>query len=270
MPPAESASGTAAVTGSTGAIGKAIAAGLASLGWQVILIARDSHKLHQAAEEIKNNTGNLQVDFEVCDLSRESKIAVMADRWERNLDVLVNNAAVTPPTRQETPEGIELQFATNVLGYFWMTLAFQKILASSQPARIINVASYWAGGLEIADLEFTKRPYQNNQAYRQSKQANRMLTMIFAEKLRPRGITVNSCHPGDVNSTLSNNLGFGGSETPAQGAATPIWLATSPAVKNLSGKYFENKQEASCQFSKNKQAAQKLYQRCLSFTKLLG
>jgi retinol dehydrogenase-13 len=144
----------------------------------------------------------------------------MADRWQGPVHVLVNNAAVTPGRRQLTPEGIELQFATNVLGYFWMIEAFTEQLKQSSPARIINVASYWAGGLDIHDLEFKHRPYDNNAAYRQSKQADRMLTVAFARRLRPFGITVNACHPGDVNSTLSNNLGFGGHESPDEGAST--------------------------------------------------
>lgn len=99
--------------------------------------------------------------------------------------MLINNAACTPRTRQETPEGIELQFATNVLGYYWLIDGFTEILKASAPARVINVASYWAGGLDISDLEFKRRSYDNGKAYRQSKQANRMLSAAFAEKLKP-------------------------------------------------------------------------------------
>jgi NAD(P)-dependent dehydrogenase (short-subunit alcohol dehydrogenase family) len=92
----------------------------------------------------------------------------------------------------------------------------------------VNVASYWAGGLDLGDLEFKRRPYDNDQAYRQSKQADRMLSVAFAERLREHRVWVNACHPGDVRSRLSANLGFGGHETPEQGAATPVWLATAP------------------------------------------
>jgi len=131
-----------------------------------------------------------------------------------------------------------------------------------EDARIVNVASSWAGGLDISDLEFIKRKYDNDSSYRQSKQANRMLTVAFAQRLKPFGITVNSCHPGDVNSKLSNDLGFGGHETPDEGAATPVWLATDPSLKNISGKYFENRQETNCPFVKDLETVDKLYDIC--------
>ena len=117
-----------------------------------------------------------------------SSIQALADRWPGRLDVLINNAAATPRRRQESPDGIEMQFATNVLGYFWMTAGIRRKTArQSAPARVINVASYWAGDLDINDLEFKRRRYNNGTAYRQSKQANRMLTVAFAEDLtRPR------------------------------------------------------------------------------------
>ena len=140
-------------------------------------------------------------------------------------------------------------FSTNVLGYFRMTQAFLGVLKASAPARVVDVASYWAGGLDIQDLEFKRRRYNNSTAYRQSKQANRMLAAAWSRRLEPMGITINSCHPGDVNSTLSNNLGFWGSQTPNQGAETPVWLATSPTIEGITGKYFENLKEERCRFS---------------------
>jgi retinol dehydrogenase-13 len=172
--------------------------------------------------DIQQTTKNRRVRYELVDLSRWSSIRAMAARWRGPLTVLVNNAAVTPRRRQETPEGIELQFATNVLGYFWMTHVFSEHLTRSSPARVVNVASYWAGGLDLNDLEFLRRRYKNGEAYRQSKQADRMLTVAFAEKLRSFKVAVNACHPGDVNSRLSNNLGFGGHSTPNEGAKTPV------------------------------------------------
>jgi NAD(P)-dependent dehydrogenase (short-subunit alcohol dehydrogenase family) len=199
------------------------------------------------------------------DISRKASIWELASRWDGPLDVLVNNAATTPPTRAITPEGIELQFATNVLGYFWMTEAFTNTLKVSAPSRVVNVASYWAGDLDLDDLEFIRRRYTNSQAYRQSKQANRMLTVVFSEKLNPFGISVNACHPGDVNSKLSNDLGFGGHETPAQGARTPVWLATEGVGERYTGKYFENMQEKHDRFSEDYQAIKKLYKICSGY-----
>jgi NAD(P)-dependent dehydrogenase (short-subunit alcohol dehydrogenase family) len=181
------------------------------------------------------------------------------------LDILVNNAAIAPRRRMQTPEGIELQFATNVLGYFWMIEAFTERLRRSSAARIVNVASYWAGGLDINDLEFRTRRYSNDAAYRQSKQADRMLSAAFAARLRPLGIRVNACHSGDVNSQLSNDLGFGGHESPDAGASTPVWLATDPARGQDTGKYFEHEREVACPFMRDSEAVQALYAACEAY-----
>jgi NAD(P)-dependent dehydrogenase (short-subunit alcohol dehydrogenase family) len=253
---------TAIITGAYGAIGKAIARQIALNGFKTILVGRDEERLKIAAEEISKRTGNYQVFYEIVDLSRKSSIQAFAGAWSGPVHVLVNNAAYSPRRRAETHEGIEIQFATNVLGYFWMITFFSGFMKKVEGARIINVASYWAGGLDINDLEFKKRPYDNDASYRQSKQADRMLTIAFADKLKPLGITVNSCHPGDVNSKLSNDLGFGGHETPGEGADTPLWLATDPSLTNITGKYFENRRETNCPFAKDMEAVDKLYDIC--------
>ena len=254
------------VTGATGAISKAIAQRLADIeGSEVVLVCRDQHKAELAVNEIIGTTNNPKVRFELADLGRRQDIRELAGRWTGPLHALVNNAACTPRNRQETPEGIEMQFATNVLGYFWLTYEFSEILKASAPARVINVASYWAGGLDLNDLEFKRRSYDNDKAYRQSKQANRMLTAAFAEKLKPFQITVNACHPGDVNSVLSNNLGFGGHETPDQAAETPVWLATHPIGQETTGRYSEHLAETNYPFSRDKHAVNSLYEACITY-----
>ena len=256
----------ALVTGATGAIGMAIAQGIAQKdGYEVVLLGRNEEKVRQAVREIVQSTSNSQVRYELVDVSRRAPIQALAERWRGPLHVLVNNAATTPRSRRETPEGIELQFATNVLGYIWMMQAFAEHLRQSAPARVVNVASYWAGDLDVQDLEFKRRRYRNGQAYRQSKQANRMLTVAFAERFRPYEVAVNACHPGDVKSKLSNNLGFGGHETPEQGARTPIWLATGPTGQEQTGKYFEHMREVRCRFGEDRQAVERLYTVCLSY-----
>jgi NAD(P)-dependent dehydrogenase (short-subunit alcohol dehydrogenase family) len=258
----------ALVTGATGAIGRAIAHQLAGRpDFAVVLLGRDEARTREAAATISRASGNEQVRYVLADVARQREITALAKRWEGPLDVLINNAAATPPRRQETPEGIELQFATNVLGYFWMTRAFRDHLAASTPSRVVNVASYYAGDLDMADLEFQKRPYDNRHAYRQSKQANRMLTAAFARRLADDGISVNACHPGDVNSKLSNNLGFGGSETPDQGAATPVWLATAPEGATKTGCYFADRRKRSDPFTRNQEAVEALYAACLAYEK---
>jgi NAD(P)-dependent dehydrogenase (short-subunit alcohol dehydrogenase family) len=256
----------AAVTGATGAIGKAIARQIAANdGYEVVLLCRNKDKAAKVVEDIQRATSNSKVRLEVVDLSRQTSIQALADRWQGPLHVLVNNAAVTPRQRMETLEGIELQFATNVMGYLWLTDALKEILIASAPARVVNVASYWAGDLQVDDLEFKQRSYNNNRAYRQSKQANRMLTVAYAKRLLSQGITVNACHPGDVNSKLSNNLGFGGHESPDDGARTPVWLATEPIGGEVSGKYFEHMRQVRCRFGENHNAVEALNQACLEY-----
>ncbi|MGR9073569.1 MAG: SDR family NAD(P)-dependent oxidoreductase [Gammaproteobacteria bacterium] len=254
------------VTGATGAIGKAIARRLAEFpDSEVVLVCRDPARAERAVTEIIGTTGNLGVRYEIADLGRYAEIRSLAKRWSGQLHVLVNNAACTPRSRQETPEGIERQFATNVLGYFRLITEFAGILKASAPARVVNVASYWAGGLDLSDLEFFRRRYDNDTAYRQSKQADRMLSAAFSERLKPYRIAVNACHPGDVNSKLSNNLGFGGHESPEQGADTPVWLATQPECQNYHGKYFEHRRESSCRFVRDRPAVEALFEACSGY-----
>lgn len=256
----------AAVTGASGAIGLAIARQLAALpGYRVVLLCRDADKAARCTQHITQVTGNLRVRYELVDVSRRASIVALAERWKGPLHVVVNNAAITPRRRRCTPEGIELQFATNVLGYYWMSEAFTHHLGRETDARVINVASYWAGGLDLADLEFKQRPYDNDAAYRQSKQADRMLTAAFASRLEPLGIRVNACHPGDVNSTLSRDLGFGGHESPDAGASTPVWLATGDAGGRYTGRYFEHQREVRCPFAQDAEAVEALYAACQSY-----
>ncbi|MCX6276478.1 MAG: SDR family NAD(P)-dependent oxidoreductase [Bacteroidetes bacterium] len=256
---------TAIVTGGYGAIGKAIAGGLALNGYRVCLVGRDLSLLQKAQTDLIKQTANKDIFVEQVDLSLHQQILEFSQRWKEPLHLLINNAATAPKRRTETSEGIETQWATNVLGYVWMIRYFNPFMQNQPDARIVNVASYWAGGLDMSDIEFRSRFYDNNTAYRQAKQANRMLSAAFSENLKPFGITVNSCHPGDVNSKLSNSFGFGGVETPDEGAATPLFLALSPEMKGVSGLYFEHLKPATCQFSKDRIGIQKLFDLCLNY-----
>jgi len=257
---------TAIVTGAYGKIGKAIASEIASnQQYKVVLIGRDETQLITSVDDIIKETLNNNVIYKVVDLSRKASVVDLANEWDEPLDILINNAATTPVQRIETPEGIELQFATNVLGYLWMMLNMEQFMTGQGDARIVNVASYWAGNLDIKDLEFKKRRYNNDKAYRQSKQADRMLTMVMADLFREKGISVNACHPGDVSSKLSNNLGFGGYESPDQGAETPAWLALSDEVRGITGQYFEHKSIRTCSLSSHKELNNQLYELCLEY-----
>jgi NAD(P)-dependent dehydrogenase (short-subunit alcohol dehydrogenase family) len=256
---------TAIVTGAYGAIGLAIAEGLAGKGFTVTLAGRDPARLDHARQTLEKRMHTKDFSIAIVDLSRKDEIIEFSRKWKGPLNLLVNNAATGPKRRTVTPEGIEVQFATNVLGYFWMTRYFSPYMEGVADARIVNVASYWAGGLDLSDLEFTRRGYDNDAAYRQSKQADRMLTAAFSERLRQSGITVNACHPGDVNSKLSNFFGFGGHETPQEGAATPLFLATSPKLSGVTGKYFEHMKEESDPFIRDRKATEELFRICDSY-----
>ncbi len=257
----------ALVTGATGAIGFAIANQIALMpGFEVVLLCRNDAKAKFAVGAIQAATGNRWVSYAQVDLSRQASVNAFASDWDRPIHLLVNNAAIAPSSREETPEGIEMQFSTNVLGYYWLTKALEDRLIQSESARVVNVASYWAGGLDLGDLEFKRRRYDQHQAYRQSKQANRMLTVAFAEHLQAHGVTVNACHSGDVNSTLSNALGFGGHETPEQGAKTPVWLATAPEMEGATGKYFEQCKEVRCPFAMDRGQIAALDQSCQHYS----
>jgi NAD(P)-dependent dehydrogenase (short-subunit alcohol dehydrogenase family) len=263
----------AIVTGANGAIGRAIATGMAERNFAVVLVCRDRKRGEQALEYVRERSGRPAKQeaarLEIADVSRSAEVLALAQRWQGPLHVLINNAALAPRQRQETPEGIETQFATNVLGYLWMTQTFAPVLQACRPARVVNVASYWAGDLDLDDLEFRRRPYDNNTAYRQSKQADRMLTVALARRLANTGITVNACHPGDANSRLSNDLGFGGSDTPEGAAETPIWLASSPALSGTSGCYFAHEKQVTCAFSHDSVAIDELYDLCYQRLPLL-
>ncbi|MBK9001761.1 MAG: SDR family NAD(P)-dependent oxidoreductase [Myxococcales bacterium] len=258
----------ALLTGATGAIGRAIARGLGrEPGVELVLVVRDRARGERLVGELAAD--GLTARLEVADLSRKAAVRELAERWEGPLHVLVNNAAVAPRAREETPEGIERQLATNVLGYLWTTELLRPALRlgarDAGEARVVNVASYWAGDLALDDLEFRRRRYDNDSAYRQSKQANRMLTLVHADMLAPDHVSVNACHPGDVNSTLSNALGFGGSESPERGADTPVWLAASADLRGVTGGYFERRAAVRCRFASDRASVAELYRRSLEY-----
>lgn len=230
---------TAIVTGATGAIGRAIAEGLARAGFELLLPVRD-----------RRRAAGLPGRLVEVDLSRKDEIDDLARGFAGPLDALVANAAECPRRREETTEGIERQLATNVLGYFWLAVAFEGALVAAAPSRVALVASYWAGGLDVDDLEFRRRPYDPDAAYRQAKQANRMTAAYLAERMAPFRVWVASCHPGDVTSKLSRSLGFGGSDTPAEAADTPVWMITS-STPGPDGAYYVRRRPEPCPFCRD-------------------
>jgi len=151
--------------------------------------------------------------------------------------------------RRESPDGVELTFATNVLGYHLLTGELLECLCRAPAARVINTASMMAYGLQLDDVNFERRRYDASAAYAQSKQADRMLTWALARRLAGTSVTANAFHPGAVNTALLRALAPGLSgTTAAEGADTAIWLATSREVAGVSGRLWVRRRETHCKF----------------------
>ena len=244
---------TALVTGATSGIGKATAEALARQGMTVVLVARDAEKGRAVLEEIRSKSGNPTLDVLLADLSSQAAIRRLAEEFQRKyskLHVLVNNAGGVFSARKLTVDGLEYTFAFNHLAYFLLTNLLLDTLRASAPARIVNVSSgaQGMGKINFADLQGEQR-YSVQAAYSQSKLANVLFTYALARRLEGTGVTANVLHPGVVRTN------FGRVETPLlwrvlfplidpfmltpeKGAETAVYLATSPEVEGVSGKYF--------------------------------
>jgi NAD(P)-dependent dehydrogenase (short-subunit alcohol dehydrogenase family) len=265
----------AIVTGPTSGIGREIATQLAAQGAEVVLACRDVVKGQATLEEIAHRTGAKAVSVIHVDVANQASIREFAKAFRNThsrLDVLVNNAGLNSRTRRQSADGIELTLATNVLGYHLLTHELLEILKASAPARIVNVASTYAGNLDIDDLQFTKRPYNPVMAYQQSKACNRLLTWALARRLAGSGVTANAMAPGLVQTGLYREtpvpvrlllriIGLFHGRSVEQGADTAVWLASSPDVEGVSGKLFELRKEIPCQF-RNAELEERLWAAC--------
>jgi len=258
------------VTGSTDGIGFEIARGLARAGCRVVLACRDRAKGEAAGSKIAAETGNTTLDLLLVDLSSQNSIRDaargFAERYHA-LDLLVNNAGVALPTRQESADGIELTWATNVLGYFLFTRSLLEPLANARFARVINMASLMAYGLDLDDVEFKRRKYDGSAAYAQSKQADRMLTWAFARRFEGTTITANAMHPGVVDTNMLRTMAPGlKGRTPEEGADTAVWLATNAKLKGVNGKFWADRKERPCEF-RGVEREEALWSLCEQMTK---
>eukprot|EP00026_Physarum_polycephalum_P013886 Phypoly_transcript_14341.p1 GENE.Phypoly_transcript_14341~~Phypoly_transcript_14341.p1 ORF type:complete len:272 (+),score=47.22 Phypoly_transcript_14341:118-933(+) len=248
------------VTGANGVIGKEIVKGIARTGAHVVLAVRRMEAGQRTVDEIVKEANLPKENFEVMqvDLSNQASIKQFADKYKKEhktLHGLVNNAALNSSgSGQLSADGIELTWASNVMSYFLLSNLLLDTLKASAPARIVNVASNFAGELDVSDVQFNRRRYSVVSAYKQSKQANRMLSWALHDRIKGSGVTVNACHPGVVTSPVLQSLGMAqGSQSADQGAATPVFLATSPKVENVSGKYFVHSEETRCGFANKKE-----------------
>lgn len=244
---------TVLITGANSGIGLATANGLAKAGARVVMLCRSRQKGENAQREVINATRNDDVHLICADLSVQAEIhaaaAEFTKRFDR-LDVLINNAAIIPPSRELTADGIETQFAVNHLSYFLLTHLLLDVLKSSAPSRIVNVSSnlHSSGRFEANNVEAAKGYGIGGVAqYNNTKLFNMLFTFELARRLDSSGVTVNALHPGVIATNLTRSLPRPLNALyrmvmpkPESGARTSIYLASSPDVEGISGKYWAN------------------------------
>jgi NAD(P)-dependent dehydrogenase (short-subunit alcohol dehydrogenase family) len=272
------------ITGGNAGMGKATAIELAKLGAHVIIMCRNKERGEKALKEIKAESGNNSAELMLCDLGSQKSIREFVEKFKEKynrLDILINNAGVILPKRQETLDGYEMQFGVNHLGQFLLTNLLLDYLKQSAPSRIINVASgaHVVGKIYFEDVNL-RNNYKTFRAYAQSKLANILFTYELAERLKGTGVSVNCLHPGAVATQMGINreTGFGTFVTgllkpffqvPAKGAETAVYLATSDEISNTTGLYFYKKKPTnSSKASHNKEAAKKLWEMSMKMTGL--
>ena len=266
---------TVLVTGGTGGIGKATAVGLAGLGARVGITGRDRARGEAAAADVRAASGNPAVDVFTADLSAQAEVRRLVgevlDAYPR-LDVLVNNVGGFWAHRHETVDGLEHTFALNHLAPFLLTHLLLDRLTASAPARVVTVSSgaHATGRIDFDDLQGSTA-YSGQRAYAASKLANVMFTYELARRLDGTGVTSTVLHPGVVRTNFGAEDQAGIKailplvrpflKTPAAGAATTIYVASSTAVDGVTGRYFANrKPKTSSKASYDTAAAARLWQ----------
>ena len=244
------------ITGANGGIGKETALALAEMGATVIIVARDSEKGRVALTDVRRRSGNDHVELMLADLASLDAVRRLAAEFRekhQQLHVLVNNAGAYNAQRSLTEDGFEMTFGVNHLAHFLLTDLLLNTLKASAPARIINVSAGLHTRATIAfDRLHGERKYAGISAYGQSKLANVLFTYELARRLDGAGVTANCLHPGVVRTGFGrSNNGIQGALfgvfhtvarpfllSPEQGAQTSIYLASSPDVEGVTGKYF--------------------------------
>jgi NAD(P)-dependent dehydrogenase (short-subunit alcohol dehydrogenase family) len=248
------------VTGGASGIGVETARALAGAGAEVTLAVRDLDAGERTADDIVATTGNKQVLVAPLDLADQASVASFTAAWDGPLHILVNNAGVMASPETRTPEGWELQFATNHLGHFALATGLHRALAAAGGARVVSVSSgaHLRSPVVFEDIHFRERAYEPWAAYGQSKTANVLFGVEATRRWASDGITVNALMPGGIRTNLQRHISqeeldraiaaAGGSgitwKTPEQGAATSVLVATSPLLEGIGGRYFEDCNEA--------------------------
>jgi NAD(P)-dependent dehydrogenase (short-subunit alcohol dehydrogenase family) len=251
---------TVLITGANQGIGKAAALALARQGASLVLVCRNPEKGRAAVADIERDGGKegRRVDLLIGDMGSQADIRRVAAEFKARhdrLDVLLNNAGVIVTSRLKTVDGIEETFAINHLGYFLLTNLLLDVLKATTPSRVVSVSSeaHRRGKMAWDDLEFKARPYSSWAAYGQSKLANILFTRELARRLDGSGVTANCLHPGVIASGFGSTYGGAAKllarvaspflASPEQGARTSVYLASSPEVEGVTGKYFDKCKE---------------------------
>ncbi|WP_182876748.1 SDR family NAD(P)-dependent oxidoreductase [Microbispora sp. H10670] len=250
----------AVVTGGASGIGVETARALAAAGAEVTIAVRDLGAGKRVADDLALGTGNARVRVAPLDLMDRASVASFTATWEGPLHILVNNAGVMASPEARTPEGWESQFATNHLGHFALAVGLHPALAAAGGARVVSVSSsaHLRSPVVFDDIQFRERPYDPWLAYGQSKTANVLFAVEAGRRWAGDGIEVNALMPGAIPTNLQRHVTeeelermrtqMGGDgpawKTVEQGAATSVLLAASPLVEGVTGRYFEDCQEA--------------------------
>jgi NAD(P)-dependent dehydrogenase (short-subunit alcohol dehydrogenase family) len=249
----------ALVTGAAGGIGVETARALAAAGAAPTIAARDLAAADLVADQIRADTGNPNVSVAQLDLLDRASVDRLIAEWDGPLHILINNAGVMAvPQLQHSPEGHELQFATNHLGHFRLALGLLPALRAAGSARVVSVSSraHLNSPVVFDDIDFVHRTYDPALAYAQSKTANVLFAVAAARLWADDGIEVNALHPGAIaDSNLARHYdqavlaelrasGRYTFKTLQQGAATSVYVATSPLLNGITGRYFENCRQA--------------------------
>jgi NAD(P)-dependent dehydrogenase (short-subunit alcohol dehydrogenase family) len=263
------------VTGGTSGIGYITARELAKFGAKMVITARNQEKAKRTVEMLRAESGNREIYALIADFASQTQVRDLAAEYKRKydrLDVMINNAGAIYFRRLLSQDGIEMTFAVNHLAPFLLTNLLMDMVAASAPARIVNIASNAHEGkvINFNDLEGQKN-YNFMIAYGQSKLANIMFTYELDRRLAGGGVTVNAVHPGYVGTNMGANNGWLVrlflpinrlfAIDVDQGAETVIYLASSPGMLGISGKYyFQNKAVASSPYSHDENAARRLWE----------
>lgn len=262
---------TVVITGGNAGIGKATARGIVGQGARLVLACRNQETAQSACQGIRRDTGNENIRIMALDLSSFASIRAFAaelKREHRQIDVLINNAGVFPSKIEKTAEGFEAQFGVNYLGHFLLTNLLLDQLRNSPSARIVHVSSmmHRLGHIDFHNFRGEKR-YRAFSAYTQSKLANILFSNELSRRLASEKITSNSLHPGAVVTGLYESLPGPVlralqrvMDSPEKGARTSVFLALSPEVEGVSGKYFVGcKARATSRLARDEQLASRLW-----------